>query len=298
MPKISIIIPTYNRVRYIKDAIDSVLAQEYNDYEIIVMDDGSTDKTKESLDAYIKSGKIRYFYQENKGISVARNRGINESVGKYLAFLDSDDLWLPDKLKEQVRIFDSSDVGLVYSYARFLNTVDEHFEIKPKFISQTFQEMLNCPTQLPTSTVMLRRECINKVGNFDEKLGIFEDLELWIRVAQHYKIKFIDKILAVHRLHGNNTAYDQEKIHLNNITYFENSIKLYPLLVNIKELRGNIAHHAYFAGREYMRQGKYLMAKTVLKKAISQIKFCFFKNQVVCFKSLIAYFISWIKCSH
>src|SRR5690349_3602213 len=104
MPKVSVIIPTYNRAQFIARAVDSVLEQTYKDFEIIVIDDGSSDNTQEILKAY--EGKIRYVYQQNKGISAARNRGIQEAKGEYIAFLDSDDVWKPEKLSVQVAILD------------------------------------------------------------------------------------------------------------------------------------------------------------------------------------------------
>lgn len=102
MPKVSIIIPTYNSAKYIHDAIESVLNQTYQDFEIIVMDDGSIDNTKKVLRSYIESKKIRYFYQKNKGPSAARNKGIREAKGEYIAFLGADDIWHKKKLEKSI----------------------------------------------------------------------------------------------------------------------------------------------------------------------------------------------------
>ena len=102
-PLVSVIIPTYNRAEIIEEAVDSVLAQDYKDFELIVVDDGSTDNTSEVLATY--GDDIRVLYQENKGVSAARNRGISEAAGKLIAFLDSDDLWMPQKLTTQVEFF-------------------------------------------------------------------------------------------------------------------------------------------------------------------------------------------------
>jgi tetratricopeptide (TPR) repeat protein len=145
---------------------------------------------------------------------------------------------------------------------------------------------------------MLRRECIDKVGNFDEKLKIFEDIDLWIRIAQHYKVEFINRILAVHRRHGKNTAYDRMGIHLNSISYLENLIDKYPSFVKINELQDKIARHAYFAGREYMRKGEYPAAKTFLNKSLKFQRVSLLGNSAIYPKSLVAYLISMIKCRH
>ena len=122
MPEISVIIPTFNYGKYIERAIDSILTQTYQDFEIIVVDDGSTDNTKEIIRSK-KSDKIRYFYQENKGAPAARNKGIVESKGKYIAFLDADDEWLPTKLEKQVDKFQKSSnkVALIYGWARIID---------------------------------------------------------------------------------------------------------------------------------------------------------------------------------
>ena len=103
MPKVSVIIPTYNRAHYICETIDSILAQTYRDYEIIVVDDGSADNTRKVLQKY--DGKVRYFYQKNRGPSAARNFGISQSQGEYIAFLDDDDLWTENKLELQIDFF-------------------------------------------------------------------------------------------------------------------------------------------------------------------------------------------------
>ena len=114
---VSAIIPTYNSVNYISEAINSVLNQTYKNCEIIVVDDGSTDNTRKTVENYIRKypHKIKYFYQENKGPSAARNKGIKEARGNYIAFLDSDDLWLPDKLEKQISLF-MKDVSLKLTY--------------------------------------------------------------------------------------------------------------------------------------------------------------------------------------
>ncbi len=116
MPKVSVIIPTYNRARYITRAIDSVLAQTYKDWELIIVDDGSTDNTRDVVEPYLKDKRIRYVWQENRGVSAARNKGLDLAQGEYIAFLDSDDFYLPEKLMHSIEILDKySNVVLVSS---------------------------------------------------------------------------------------------------------------------------------------------------------------------------------------
>ena len=130
MSKVSVIIPTYNREKLISRAIESVLAQVYPVYEIIVVDDGSTDATKSVLAPF--NGKIKYIYQKNAGIAEARNRGIKESSGEYIAFLDSDDYWAPEKLAEQVKVLDANpQVGIVFAPMPIVNEKGEILGRKP-----------------------------------------------------------------------------------------------------------------------------------------------------------------------
>lgn len=118
--KVSVIIPTYNLARYINETVDSVLGQTYKNYEIIIVDDGSTDNTKEALSEY--GGKITYIFQENQGVSAARNKGIKEAKGEYIAFLDADDLWLKDKLELQIGLMNSNpEVAMIFTDGESFN---------------------------------------------------------------------------------------------------------------------------------------------------------------------------------
>lgn len=188
MSKISVIIPTYNREKYITCAIDSVLGQSYKNYEIIVVDDGSVDNTKNALDQY--SDKIRYIYQNNKGVSAARNTGIRVANGEWVAFLDSDDEWFPKKLEKQIediRIFPEAVLSctnlifkgsLEYSGMNYFNSC-----LSLKFINTQFIKDPFFKSYAFTSTVLVKREAIFSVGMFDEELKIYEDGDLFFRVS-------------------------------------------------------------------------------------------------------------------
>ncbi|HEY5957340.1 MAG TPA: glycosyltransferase family A protein, partial [Polyangiaceae bacterium] len=121
MPKVTAVIPTYNRREYVQEAIDSIIAQTFRDYEIIVVDDGSTDGTREALPARYGE-RIRYLWQTNQGESAARNHALSLAMGQYIAFLDSDDLWLPDKLTKQVALLEQrQDIGAAFCQAWIIN---------------------------------------------------------------------------------------------------------------------------------------------------------------------------------
>lgn len=220
MAKVSVIIPTYNCAQYISEAIDSVLQQTYQDFEILIIDDGSHDTTREIVKRYAAkhSNKIRYFFQENKGPAAARNKGLRESGANYIALLDADDLWLPNRLKEGVSILDQMpDVGLVHSATIRIDENGKFLE-KPKrnsrFLSGSIAKfLLTRKAHISSPTVLFKKECIEKAGYFDENpqcIGV-EDRDLWIRIAKAYKIFYIPQALAYYRIHKRSLSNNSEK---------------------------------------------------------------------------------------
>lgn len=215
MPTISVIIPTYNGARYIRQAIDSVLAQSYSDYEIIVVDDGSTDNTAEILWPY--GDRITYLYQSNQKLPTARNNGITASKGKYLAFLDSDDLFLPDKLEVQARYLDERpDVGLVASGWQYIDddgwilSTSEPQEDRPITL-----ETILFGGLAPVHAVLLRREWFGRVGGFDPQFAYCEDMDLWYRLAlAGCPMVWVEAIVCQYRIHTDNMSRSPE-IHFN-----------------------------------------------------------------------------------
>ncbi len=199
MPKVSIIIPTYNRYKFLSETIDSVLSQSYTDYELIVVDDGSTDKSGEVARKY--NGSISYIYQDNRGVSAARNRGIAASTGEYVCFLDSDDLWQPDKLKVQAALMDSQPkYPLCYTDEIWIrngvrvNQRRKHAKYGGWILSHCLPLCIISP-----SSVMIRRGLFDKLGLFDEALPACEDYDLWLRIAKDYPIYFISQPLIIKR---------------------------------------------------------------------------------------------------
>lgn len=205
VPRVSVIIPTYNAGRLVCQAIDSVLNQTFSDYEIIVVDDGSTDDTIDRLTTYGDS--IYYIYQENRGRSAARNRGIHQARGQYIAFLDADDCWLPDKLNKQITLIESHrELGLVYSWAQAIYGDEKRSRILGQDFDQTgvFDafEGLTLGKSIPILTVIVKREYLQQAGGFDEEITVVEDWALWLRVALQCKFGFVPKVLAFYRLSG------------------------------------------------------------------------------------------------
>jgi glycosyltransferase involved in cell wall biosynthesis len=208
-PLVTVIIPTYNRARFIAEAVESVLNQTYRKIETMVVDDGSTDNTREILKAY--RGKIKYIYQQRSERSRARNTGFRHSSGRYIAFLDSDDQWLPTKIEKQVQLLNEKpNVGLVYTDVQFIDAngnpyVDDICWDSPQRPVLYEDLMTHNVVTGTTSSVMVRRTCLDKVGLFDESMNTCEDLDLYRRIARYYPFDRIDQPLVKFRIHQGST---------------------------------------------------------------------------------------------
>lgn len=216
-PLVSVIIPTYNRCKYVQEAIDSVLAQSFTNYELIVIDDGSTDKTDEVIKTKYKD-RLRYFWQPNQGESKARNNGIALAQGDYLAFLDSDDKWHPDKLKYQVdaimeRRRKDSEIALVCSSAYRIDQEGKIINSKPfgklKDLEKLgVEDFLDSPRIVaPPSNALFVSEFIKEAGGFDDQIQYGEDWQLILQLRQKYRFIYIDKPLFYCRIHN-----DQQRL--------------------------------------------------------------------------------------
>jgi glycosyltransferase involved in cell wall biosynthesis len=198
-PLISVIIPTYNRDWIVQEAIDSVLDQDFNDYELIVVDDGSGDNTREILGVYGKG--ITVLQQSNKGVSAARNSGIAAASGRLIAFLDSDDLWLPGKLSTQVKFFEENAAAVINQTQEIW--VRNGVRVNPrkrhhKFSGMIFERSLALCLVSP-SAVMIKKSLFDAVGVFDEDLPACEDYDLWLRISCRYPVHLIDIPLIIKR---------------------------------------------------------------------------------------------------
>ena len=208
MTKVSVIIPTYNRAKLIGRAIQSVLNQSYRDFEIIVVDDGSTDNTEEVVKSF-NDERIKYIrHRKNRGGSAARNTGIKVAKGEYIGFLDDDDEWLPEKLEKHVEKFQvsSKNVGVIYCGS---NIVLESSRVSvKKFVpvlrGNLFLNFLenNCII-MGGSTFIVRKECFKRVGLFDEALPTQQDWEMLIRISRYYEFDIIPDALVKYYIHTN-----------------------------------------------------------------------------------------------
>ena len=210
-PLVSVIIPTFNRGHIIARSVDSVLAQTFTDYEIIVVDDGSTDNTGEFLKKHYGE-RIQYIAQPvNMGLANARNRGIEASRGTYIAILDDDDLWFPEKLALQVELLEKEpELSLVYCGTVKVNSRGEWIEeIRPSRRGQIFEAMLyqNCLLG-PASVAIFPRAVLRTSGMFDAGLSSCADWDLWVRMARCGKVDFVDRPLVQYVIHECNMHGD------------------------------------------------------------------------------------------
>jgi glycosyltransferase involved in cell wall biosynthesis len=198
-PLISVIIPTFNRAAWVREAVDSVLAQTFQDFELIVVDDGSTDTTGEGLGFY--GDRLRTIYQTRQGVSAARNRGLEMAAGEWLAFLDSDDLWLPQKLETQVDFFYRNPQAEICQTeeiwirnGRRVNPREKHRKPAGDIFAPSLSLCLVSP-----SAVMLKKRLLQEVGFFDTDLPACEDYDLWLRISCRKPVFLIEEPLVVKR---------------------------------------------------------------------------------------------------
>ncbi len=213
MSDVSVIIPVYNCEEFIEEALHSIFAQTFPINEIIVMDDGSDDGTAAILKKY--AGRIKYYYQKNRGLAAARNAGIQVSSSSYLAFLDADDFYHPEKIAIQKAFLDDHpEIDMVFSDFEYFGGTLLRRPIPDSFKKgkgSVFLDLFryNC---IAIPTVLIRRKCFEEIGLFDETLLAVEDYDFWLRLSKHKRIGYIDRVLAKVRLHPENMSKDAERM--------------------------------------------------------------------------------------
>lgn len=213
-PQVSIVIPSYNSEAYIRETLDSILGQTFRDFEVLVVDDGSTDRTCDIVATYGIS--VRLITQKNSGVCAARNRGIEQARGQYICLVDHDDYWFPHKLSRQIeKLQEHPDVGVVFSWfqyweadsdGRFPNPSSIDLSKYPDGVSEKYsgwiyhEFLLDCWMQ--TSTATFRREVFERCGTFDESLPFGEDWDLWIRISRQYQFLMLERPDTLYRQHA------------------------------------------------------------------------------------------------
>lgn len=289
-PNVSVIIPTYNRKDLVSEAISSVLKQTYQNFEIIVIDDGSTDDTENSLRALIQTEKINYIKTLHRGISHARNTGISSTKGPYIAFLDNDDLWLPKKLERQIAILEKDpSIGIIYT--------DEYIETDGVKLDKTrlriytprrgiILKYLLRENFIQTSSVVVRKKCLNDVGYFSTKLEP-ADFDLWYRIAGKYKADFIDEPLVICRSFPDSTSRQAR-----------NSAEDLYNLVDWHLQNNNFIRQMRFSDRRYCLDRYLDLADDFIryvddKNKAREVAIYYWLKNITYFKPLIFYFMTY-----
>jgi len=290
----SVILVTYNSSRYIEESISSVLNQTYKNFELIIIDDGSTDETVNIIKKF-KDSRIKYKYQDNQGPSKARNFGIKISKSKWICFLDADDYWYKDKLKVVSKFLSGSNLiyHKLYKKIEFkkknLHITQSKLQhlLFQKYIGSKIkipitQNLLIYGNTIPTSSVVIRKKILNKTRFFDEKLCIGEDYDLWLRLSLVTdKFIFISKNLGTYRIHVESATKKRKDI----TKLVMNIEKKYYYMLNDSEKIYNLSRHEYSIGRKYFHIGQYTKSIKIFKKTFYNGTF-FIK-----IKSLISIFL-------
>jgi glycosyltransferase involved in cell wall biosynthesis len=216
--RVSVIVPTYNHREYIGQSIESVLQQTEQNHEVIVVNDGSTDDTESIVKTYMNRypGKVRYLYKKNGGVASALNAGMNQATGEFLAWLSADDVFYRRKLEEQLQQLEMSPgAGLCYTD---FHVIDGSGNVLSEVRSPSYPSRLESLRALiykpyiNGSTVIFRRECVDKVGDFDEDMNLTADTDMWRRILLHYDAKRVEEILVGYRWHRSNNSHNRARM--------------------------------------------------------------------------------------
>ncbi|MEH2292160.1 glycosyltransferase family 2 protein [Nostoc sp.] len=281
-PKVSVIIPAYNAMSFLPQALESVLNQTFQDFEVIIIDDGSSDNIA-TWAAESTHPNIKLISQTNQGQSAARNTGIRLSQGEYIAFLDADDLWEPTKLEKQISAFmDNPELGLVDTWV-FLVDEQDNILSQPKIYydeGNLWQQMLELNLVMCGSSPMVRRQCFETVGYFNQIIKGPEDWHMWTRIAAHYPFKIICEPLVHYRQHPNSTSRNLELMVSNIIKAIEDLFESVPLQLQWKKRRAYGRAYLYIASvaekSNNYRQASYFFWQAFL----TYPQFCLSKNKL------------------
>jgi glycosyltransferase involved in cell wall biosynthesis len=223
VPEVSVVIPTYNSARYAAEAVESVLAQTFEDLEVIVVDDGSTDDTAEVIGSM--ASPVRYLHQPNSGVSVARNHGIEESTGRYVALLDADDTWLPEKLSKQIEALRGAPgYRLCYTALMITDADLSPIGVREAGFAGTALETLLLQGNIVgggSSTVLCERDLFGEIGGFDPDLSQCADWDMWIRLASLTDFLYLSEPLVRYRQHGESMSNDPQLLEKDSVRVLE-----------------------------------------------------------------------------
>jgi len=268
---VDVIIPVYNGERFIREAVNSIIAQTLPVQNIFIIDDGSSDRTKEVVYDIIKNSpiSIHYINEKNYGPSAARNKGIRLSKAEYVAFLDADDVWHPQKIEKQINVFKSSSdkkLGAVYCQFDVLHegTDQARYQKTPPQSGNLFSYLLNGTGALCTPSLLLfKKEVFNSIGLFDEKLRSGEDWDILLRTAKNFHFDFCNEILLMVRDHSENTSKNTYYILHNQLFFIEKWMGVFKDKPMLKQWRKTYAYAHYKNILSFNEIGKVLTTQQI-----------------------------------
>lgn len=290
MPQVTVIIPAYNAIDYLPDAVKSALAQTFSDLEIIVINDGSSDDTEQWLQQQ-NHPKLTFISQSNRGKSAARNTGIAKAKGEYLAFLDADDLWESTKLAKQVKCLNGNpQQGLVYTWTALADRDGRPTGrvITPEAKGDVWEQLIQANILTCGSTPMVRKVCFDTVGLFADDLPLAQDWDMWLRIAAFYPFAVIKEPLVYYRQHPTNTSKNLEAMHRCNTLVLERALQAKP--TNITSIKAKAYHSLHlYLGWIAVQNCNHKQALFFWKKACSySLKLVFSQESVRLLASVLA----------
>jgi len=229
-PLVSVVIATFNMGQYLPAAIESVLAQTWKNLEVIVVDDGSTDDTTQQMEQFEANGLVKYFRTENRGQPHAKNRGLKESGGHFIAFCDADDIWHPEKLCIQIPLFENEKTGVVYSEVSYIDQHgnEVHRSQPYKRHSGKVTQQLIMKNFVPFGTAVIRKECLTKNGYFNENLPMGIDWDLWLRFSVDWLFQYTSEKTYLYRVWPGQMSNNYRARYKNAILILESFLNKYP----------------------------------------------------------------------
>lgn len=266
MALVSVITPTYNRAKYVGNAVSSVLAQTSTDLELIVVDDGSTDNTRLALEPLLTDERVHYFYQENQGQAHARNFALGQARGDYIAFLDSDDLWEPNKLEKQLAAFDAHpEADIVHGDESIIDEQGSVASLRNmKRYSGDITRYLLADNSVSITTALVKRRCFDEMGGFDTSIGVADDYELWLRFSAWYRFHYEPGIVAAYRVMEDQISSDKRRRFAANETIIRRFLAQYGDRLAPADRRWGLA-------RFYCRKARYFAGIGERKEAVASI---------------------------
>ena len=294
MPKVSVIIPTHNYARFLPESVKSVLGQTFGDFELIIVDDGSTDDTAAVARRYFDDRRVRYICQEKRGLSGTRNNGISHARGEYVAFLDADDFWLPEKLERQLKVFEQADSGVALVYC-FIEYVDEEGKVLESvkelpIANPALKDLLHTNWVLGSgSSVLIRKSAFDRVGFFDEEMKSLEDLNMWLRILHEYDSARADEVLVRVMRHRSSMQADLKRMERNMLLHIGKAVGMFPELKPFRtearfQVYKGLLYLGYFHGmnkdifRYYFKAG-YLKPSFLVEALLIFLRKYFLRNR-------------------